>query len=78
VFPITPYGDMAKPKKFGEKLDAAMRARRMTRTELGRLVDIAQPKISAMTSGHQRPYLDQGHAIAHALGVPLDWLADDA
>jgi transcriptional regulator with XRE-family HTH domain len=69
---------MVKPEKFGAKLDTAIKTRGRSLSWLARAVGLAQSQISNFVHGKRRPYLDQGHAIAHALGVPLDWLADDA
>jgi transcriptional regulator with XRE-family HTH domain len=60
---------------FGERLDRAIHDRGESQSGLERATGIDQSAISAMTRGKRRPYVDQASAIAHALGVSLDFLA---
>jgi transcriptional regulator with XRE-family HTH domain len=62
---------------FAEKLGILIELRGTSQPKLARQVGIPQSGISKMTSGTRRPYLDQGFAIAQALGVSVDFLADD-
>lgn len=59
--------------KFAEKLARLV----ANQSELSRMTGVAQSSISAMSAGDRRPYMDQAFKIARALGVPLDYLADD-
>jgi transcriptional regulator with XRE-family HTH domain len=63
---------------FAEKLDKLIEMRGTSQSKLARIVGIHQQAISAMTRGKQEPYLRQGLALAKALEVPLEYLADDA
>lgn len=60
--------------RFREKLRKLAR----NQSELARRTGLAPSAINEMAAGRRRPYLDQGFAIARALGVPLDYLADDS
>jgi len=64
--------------RFAEKLDKLMELRGFSQTALGEAVGETQTTISATTRDKRRPYLDQGFAIARALGVSLDWMADES
>lgn len=63
---------------FPDKLSSLLKTRRMSQMRLSGLTGIAQPSISAMRLGERRPYMDQGLNLARALGVSLDYLADDS
>lgn len=63
-----------RPQRLAEKLTALIG----NQSELSRKTGIPQSAISQMASGRRRPYLDQAFALARAMGVPLEYLADDA
>jgi transcriptional regulator with XRE-family HTH domain len=51
---------------------------RMTQAELGAAIGLQQPRIGRWESGEGMPTMEQGLRLARALGVPYDYLADDA
>jgi transcriptional regulator with XRE-family HTH domain len=71
---VLAYGVM----EFSEKLEKMIAEKGITQTALARETGIDQSAISAMTLGKRRPYMDQALLLARALGVPLDYLADDS
>ncbi len=64
--------------RFAEKLEREIARRGSSQSKLSRETGIHQTAISAMTRNERRPYMDQALQLARALGVPLDYLADDA
>ena len=63
--------------RFAEKLDYLISLKETNQSRLSRQTGIAQSAISEMTKGKRRAYMDQALRLARALGVPLDYLADD-
>lgn len=63
--------------EFRDKLRNLIASRRTSQSQLGRETGLGQPAIAAMLRNERRPYMDQALLIARALGVPLDYLADD-
>lgn len=68
------YNEMKPSKKFVDKLSRLM----TNQSEMSRRTGIAQSALSEASSGKRRLYVDQAFLIARVLGVPLDFLADDA
>jgi transcriptional regulator with XRE-family HTH domain len=62
---------------FAEKMVLLIGRTGLSQAQLAKASGVTQSAISDMTRGIRRPYLDQGLALARALGVPLDFLADD-
>src|SRR5512135_1331206 len=68
-----PNGNMELP----EKLKSLMRRRGLSQTRLARLIGRHQTTVGAWCRGVNCPTLEDGRLLADALGVPLDYLADD-
>lgn len=64
--------------RFAEKLDYLIELCGTNQSKLMRLTGIAQSSISQMTKGGRKPSMEQAFALARALGIPLDYLADDS
>ncbi|WP_435005137.1 helix-turn-helix domain-containing protein [Tundrisphaera lichenicola] len=64
--------------QFPQKLDFLIGLRGTNQSQLSRKTGISQSAISEMTKGKRRVYMDQAFELARALGVSLDYLADDA
>ena len=60
------------------KIARLMDEKRLSQTDLAGAVGMAQTSISRFLAGRQRLYLDQAARMAKVLGVPVDYLADDA
>lgn len=67
------YGVM----RFSEKLEIWIGKRGLTQGTLAKQVGLSPSAISDMTAAKRRPYMDQGLKLAKALGLSLDFLADD-
>lgn len=66
------------PRSFGEKLKYAREHFGMSRNELAIRAQITQPYISALESGKRKePSFVKVQAISKALGVPIEYFADD-
>jgi len=60
---------------IGSRIRAARKARGLTQIELGEVVGIAQPQVSALERGATRnPKADTLRALAEALDVSADYL----
>jgi transcriptional regulator with XRE-family HTH domain len=64
--------------KFAEKLAMLIDRTGVKSAEIARALKIKPPNVSRMLSDEQKPSLAQGLIIARALGVTVDYLADDA
>lgn len=70
-------GLMKHPKNLTAKIKALLDARGLSQNELARLAGVHQPRISEWFGGSGGPSLLTALRIARALGVPLEYLADD-
>jgi transcriptional regulator with XRE-family HTH domain len=64
--------------KIGEKIQKLIEDRGTSQAELGRKVKIAQPRLNVVINGKARLFVDQAAAVAKALDVSLDYLADES
>jgi transcriptional regulator with XRE-family HTH domain len=63
--------------KIGEKLAALLREKAQSRTWLDREAVLKKNAVSGIVGKGHEPGVSKALAIARALGVSLDWLADD-
>jgi transcriptional regulator with XRE-family HTH domain len=66
--------------KFPQKLSLLISRRDISQSKLVELANhpnLNQSAISELTRDVRRPYLDQAFALAKALGVSVDYLADE-
>jgi transcriptional regulator with XRE-family HTH domain len=71
---IKPYGDM----EWRAKLRLCRERARLSQKELASMVGVAQTRVTEWETGKGIPTMDKALRIARALGVSLDYLADDA
>jgi transcriptional regulator with XRE-family HTH domain len=60
-----------------QKLQMLMKARNLNGQKLARLSRVSDSEISRILQGKSRPGLDNALRLAQAVGVSLDYLADD-
>jgi transcriptional regulator with XRE-family HTH domain len=61
-------------KIFGGRLAKARRAKNLTQSDLGKLVELSRGSISNLESGAQNVMLHQVFSLAYTLNVPVDEL----
>jgi transcriptional regulator with XRE-family HTH domain len=61
-----------------DKLQMLMARHRLNGQKLARLAQVSDSEISRILQGKSRPGLDNAFRLARAVGVPLDYLADDS
>jgi transcriptional regulator with XRE-family HTH domain len=71
---IKPYGDM----EWRAKLRLCRERARLSQKELASMVGVAQTRVTEWETGKGIPTMDKALRVARALGVSLDYLADDA
>lgn len=64
--------------KLGEKILAGIAAKRWSQSDLARATGLNPTTVSRAVNGEGKLYLEQARRIAEALGVSLDYLADDS
>ena len=69
---------MAGDMKLKDKLQMLMTRRNLNGQKLAKLSDVSDSEISRILQGKSRPGLDNAYRLAKAVGVSLDYLADDS
>ena len=64
--------------RFHLKLRRERESKGITQTRMASLLDVSQNLVSRWEAGKNTPDVFQGKAIAQVLGVPLDYLLDEA
>src|SRR3954453_10927270 len=64
--------------KLEEKLSTHMARRGLNGQKLARSSEVSDSEISRILAGKSRPGLENAFRLARAVGVSLDYLADDA
>lgn len=65
------------PKTFPTKLAGLLKEKRLSQAELAEQIGVSQGLVSRWALGKNNPDIYQALALAKALKVSLDWLADD-
>jgi transcriptional regulator with XRE-family HTH domain len=64
--------------KLKDKLQMLMTRANLNGQKLAKLSDVSDSEISRILQGKSRPGLDNAYRLAKAVGVSLDYLADDS
>jgi transcriptional regulator with XRE-family HTH domain len=64
--------------EFREKLRRAMQRQGLNQQQLARKAGVSDSEVSRILGGKSRPGLDNALRLARAVGVSLDFLADEA
>jgi transcriptional regulator with XRE-family HTH domain len=70
--------DTITAMRFHEKISRVAAAKRLNQSAIAVLTGIPQTSLSRWMSGKAVPKLGEAFALARALGVSLDYLADDS
>jgi transcriptional regulator with XRE-family HTH domain len=63
--------------RYAEKLYKHMLLRGFNQQKLARLSSVSDSEVSRILKGKSNPSLEYAHRLAQALGISLDYLADD-
>src|SRR5262245_59469852 len=66
------------PMRFEEKLRKQMLLKGLNQQKLARLSGVSDSEVSRILGGKSQPGLENAFKLARAVGVSLDYLADDA
>ena len=64
-------------KEFGKRISERRMSINMTQEQLAEIIGISQKHLSRMEQGYHNPHFDTIIAIAKAVNIPIDFLADD-
>jgi transcriptional regulator with XRE-family HTH domain len=76
-YKILRKGDKVVLVKLGEKLAELLAQRHQSRRSLATSIDLPENTVNDLVNKHYEPGVFRALALARALGVSLDWLADD-
>src|SRR6516165_10624811 len=77
-FPIMKSKDRAFTQKLKDKLLTEMARHSLNGQRLAQRAKVSDSEISRILSGQSTPGLENAFRLARAVGVSLDYLADDA
>lgn len=63
--------------EIGRRIQKYRNAAKLTQEQLANIIGISQKHLSRMEQGYHNPHFDIIIAIAKAINVPVDFLADD-
>ena len=63
--------------EIGKRIQKYRTAAKLTQEQLAEIIGISQTHLSRMEQGYHNPHFDIIIAIAKAVNIPIDFLADD-
>lgn len=72
------WGTNCGEMELSQKLKVLMRAQRYSQSQVAVKLGVSQPQVSTWVTGKSRPDVRETLVLARLLGVPMEYLVDDA